>query len=86
MEDGPESAEGRYEYGDKVYRLEERESETWSVFEGARLIGTLIATPAVDERGPLYTVRLDHEGATVSESIDDWEAALDYLIDQAEGQ
>jgi hypothetical protein len=30
-------------------------------------------------------VRLDHEGATVSESIDDWEAALDYLIDQVEG-
>jgi hypothetical protein len=85
MEDGPESAEGRYEYGDKTYRLEERESETWSVFEGARLIGTLIATAAVDERGPLYTVRLDHEGATVSESIDDWEAALDYLIDQVEG-
>jgi hypothetical protein len=61
IEDGPESAEGRYEYGDKVYRLEERESETWSVFGGPRLIGTLITTPAVDERSPLYTVRLDHE-------------------------
>jgi hypothetical protein len=72
----------RYEYGDKIYRLAERESEVWSVFDGASLIGTLIATPRIDERGPLYMVRLDHEGATVSESIDDWEAALDYLIDR----
>ena len=80
MEDGPEAADGTYEYGDKQYRLEEQESEVWSVFDGTRLLGVLAATTG-PERGPFYTVKLADEAEYRDEAIDDWEAALDYIID-----
>jgi len=79
MEDGP-GAKGGYEYGGKTYRLEERESEVWSVLDGDRVLGELAATTG-PERGPFYTVKLAEEPEYRDESIDDWEAALDYIID-----
>jgi len=84
MEDGPEAAAGAYLYNNRNYELNERESERWVVRRGGADLGTLIALPQVDERGPLYVVQLVGGDAPTGEPIDDWEGALEYLIDTAE--
>lgn len=38
MEDGPESLEGSCEYGGRTYRLEERDSEVWRVYDGEKYL------------------------------------------------
>ena len=81
MEDGPEVADGAYLYNHRTYRLDERESERWDVSYGDAQLGTLIALPQVDERGPLYVVQLADADVPTGEPIDDWEGALEYLID-----
>jgi hypothetical protein len=83
MEDGPEAAEGSYTYGAKTYRLEERQSEVWTVLDGDQLLGTVRALPRVDDRGVLYAV--DVPGVTETEDVptDDWKAALEYVVDQS---
>lgn len=43
MENGPEAAEGTYEYAGHRYRLREEESEKWRVFDGDRYLGVVIA-------------------------------------------
>ena len=80
MEDGPESAEGRYSYGTTTYRLVEEESERWAVYDGDELIGMLAATTSDEDRGPFYTVRFAGDAEFRPQSTDDWQAALDYLI------
>jgi hypothetical protein len=82
MEDGPEAAEGAYRYGAKSYQLEERESEVWSVLDGATVIGTVRALPA-DERGVLYAVDVPGDTETEDVPTPDWKAALEYVIDQS---
>jgi hypothetical protein len=82
MEDGPEAEEGTYNYGDKSYRLEERESEVWTVLDGERVIGSVHALPA-DERGVLYAVDVPGETETEDVPTEDWKAAVEYVIDQA---
>jgi hypothetical protein len=82
MEDGPEAAEGTYTYGAKSYRLEERESEVWSVLEGEQIIGTVRALPA-DERGVLYAVDVPGETETEDVPTPDCKAALEYVIGQS---
>jgi hypothetical protein len=82
MEDGPEAAEGTYMYGAKSYRLEERESEVWTVLDGEQILGTVRALPA-DERGVLYAVDVPGETETEDVPTPDWKAALEYVIDQS---
>jgi hypothetical protein len=82
MEDGPEAAEGSYAYGSKAYRLEERESEVWTVLDGEQLIGTVRALPA-DERGVLYAVDVPGDTETEDVPTTDWKAALEYIIEQS---
>lgn len=82
MEDGPESTEGSYRYRGRTYGLVEHASEQWTVYDSDRAIGVLAAT-AGEERGPHYTVRLEGEDEFRVDTIDDWEAALEYLIDAA---
>jgi hypothetical protein len=84
MEDGPEDADGSYDYAGKRYRLEERDSEVWLVSDGDRYLGDLIAaSPANAEGGPTYLARcvgeeLDPEIAP----SDDWHSVLEWLIDR----
>jgi hypothetical protein len=83
MEDGPEAAEGSYTYGAKTYRLEERQSEVWTVLDGDQLLGTVRALPRVDDRGVLYAVDVPGETETEDVPTDDWKAALEYVVDQS---
>jgi hypothetical protein len=84
MEDGPEETEGTYEYGGKTYRLQERESERWEVFDGDRYLGVVIALPGTNESGPEYTLDFAGEEGKVNEpSTDDWRRAVETLIDLA---
>jgi hypothetical protein len=83
MEDGPEAAEGTYTYGAKSYRLEERDSEVWTVLDGEQVIGTVRALPQTDERGVLYAVDVPGETETEDVPTTDWKAALEYVIDQS---
>ena len=85
MNGGPESAQGIFEEAGKTYRLEERDSEQWRVFDGDKLLGVLVSRPKVDERGPLYSVRMPWEGSTAEYATDDWKAALDLLIGNTRG-
>jgi hypothetical protein len=64
MEDGPEAAEGSYVYGEKTYRLEERENEVWTVLDGGVPIGTVRALQERDPRGPMYVVDVPGETET----------------------
>jgi len=85
MEDGPEDADGTYDYAGKTYRLEERDSEVWQVFDGDRHLGDLIAkggphTPG----GPTYVPHC--VGTDNSEELppsDHWQAVLEWLVDQS---
>jgi hypothetical protein len=82
MEDGPEEAEGRYEYGGKTYRLEEQESEKWRVYDGDRYLGQVLLVQSQSEAGFQYTIDLATEEGKVDEpATDDWQRALETLID-----
>jgi hypothetical protein len=83
MEDGPEEAEGSYEYGGKTYRLEEQESEKWRVYDGDRYLGQVLsAGPPAPEAGFEYTIDLAGEEGKVDEpATDDWQRAMETLID-----
>jgi hypothetical protein len=83
MEDGPEAAEGRYTYGAKTYRIEERDSEVWTVLDGDTVLGTLTALPPSEERGVLYTVDVPGETETEDVPTPDWESAIEYIIEQS---
>lgn len=86
MEDGPEAAEGSYEYNGATYGLEERDSERWRVTgPDGKYLGVLVTTyDVVDEPWPHYTCSVAGEEDTVSDATtDDWRAALDHLIAEA---
>jgi hypothetical protein len=83
MEDGPEAAEGIYDYAGKTYRLEERDSEQWSVFDGDTYLGVVERADGVPSReGPVYVAHAAGEEKLPDvEPTDDWQLALEYLID-----
>jgi hypothetical protein len=83
MEDGPEAAEGTYTYGAKSYRLEERDSEVWTVMDAEHVIGTIRALPPTAEGGVLYAVDVPGETETEDVPTSDWRAAIEYVIDQS---
>lgn len=86
MEDGPEAAEGSYEYAGVTYRLDERDSERWRVSDPAgNYLGVLVTTYDVaGEPWPHYTCTLAGDEDTVNAATtDDWRAALDHLISEA---
>lgn len=81
MEDGPEFAEGTYEYGGKTYRLEERESERWRVYDGDIYLGQVVAVKGTQGTGPEYTIDFAGEEDVYDEpATDDWRLVLEYLI------
>jgi hypothetical protein len=86
MEDGPEGAEGAYVYGEKTYRLEERESEIWTVLDDGQVIGAVRALPDRDVRGILYVVDVPGETETEDVPTPDWGAAVEYVIGQVDGR
>jgi hypothetical protein len=84
MEDGPELSEGTYEYAGKTYRLEERESERWRVYDGDTYLGQVIAVKGTQETGPEYTIDFAGEEDVYDEpATDDWRLVLEYLIDNS---
>jgi hypothetical protein len=84
MEDGPEEADGAYEYSGKTYRLDEADSEVWSVYDGDTYLGVVrVAGPVEGEPGPHYVAKLvgeEHDPDT--DVTDDWRSALEWLLDQ----
>ena len=56
MEDGPEFAEGSYDFAGKTYRLAEVDSQVWRVYDGDTYIGIVTETDATAaEPWPRYT-------------------------------
>ena len=47
MDDRPEEANGSYVYSGRTFRLDERDSEEWRVFDGGIWIGTVRAFSGV---------------------------------------
>lgn len=84
MEDGPEAAEGTYTFDGVTYRLEERESEVWSVYQGERFVGDVIAAAIAGAEGPRYTVRFADERVAEADYTDEWQSALEYLVRQTD--
>jgi hypothetical protein len=85
MEDGPEFAEGAYEFGRTTYRLAEVESQVWRVYDGDTYLGIVTETePTASERWPHYTAKCDGEEEADVPSTDDWRAALGHLIDASQ--
>jgi hypothetical protein len=84
MEDGPEGAEGTYEFGGKSYKLVERDSEKWQVYDGDHYLGQVVALQGTQETGPLYTLDFAGEEDEYDEpATDDWRLVLEYLINKA---
>jgi hypothetical protein len=84
MEDGPEDAEGSYDYAGQVYRLVEHTSERWQVFLGDDYLGELIASPGPSGSGPEYTIQVRGDEELSGEpATDDWQRALQILIDNS---
>ncbi|MBX0301836.1 hypothetical protein K2F54_17875 [Cryobacterium sp. 1639] len=85
MEDGPEFAEGSYEFAGKTYRLAEVDSQVWRVYDGETYLGIVTETdPTPAERWPHYTAQSAGDEARVVPTTDDWRAALDHLIEAAD--
>ena len=83
MEDGPEEANGTYEYNGKVFRLDERESHRWRVLDDGVHIGTVIEVSTSPDAGVLYTVQVADGRGPETETTDDWQRAIETLIDLA---
>ena len=83
MEDGPELAEGSYEYNGKTYRLDERESERWRVLDDGVHIGSVIAVSRNETDGVLYTIEVRGDSGPQPDLTDDWARAIETLIDIA---
>lgn len=82
MEDGPEAAEGSYEYQGHAYRLEEVESEQWRVYVGDTYLGVVIQTDATSQEPWMhYASKQAGDEDTAVPTTDDWHAALRHLID-----
>jgi hypothetical protein len=84
VEDGPEGAEGTYEYAGRTYRIEERDSERWRLYDGDHYVGQVIALPGTRETAPKYTPDSAGEEDKYDEpATDDWRLVLESLIDNA---
>ncbi|MBT2501676.1 hypothetical protein [Curtobacterium sp. ISL-83] len=84
MEDGPESAEGSYEYEGKSYRLAEVDSEQWRVYDGDTYLGVVVQTDATAAEPWMHYASKPpgYEGDDLP-TTDDWRAALRRLIETA---
>jgi hypothetical protein len=81
MEDGPEFAEGAYEFDGKTYRLEERESEIWRVYDGDQYLGVVVREdPTSAEPWEHFAAKCPGEEDAPAVFTDDWRAALEHLI------
>jgi hypothetical protein len=80
MEVGPADANGRYEHDGKVYRLDERESHRWRVFDDGVHIGTVIEMSRTPDAGVLYTIEVADGRGPETQSTDDWQRAIETLI------
>ena len=83
MDDGPEEANGRYEYNGKTYRLDERDSHEWRVFDDGVHIGTVVELSTTPATGVLYTIEVADGEGREEETTDDWTRAIETLIDIA---
>jgi hypothetical protein len=83
VEGGPEAADGIFTLDNKCFGLEERESEVWSILDGARALGTVRALPQTDERGVRFAVDVPGETETEDVPTPDWKAAVEYVIDRS---
>lgn len=83
MEDGPEEANGSYEYLGRKYRLEERDSHEWRVFDDGVHIGTVIELSTTPDSGVLYTIDVADGQGKQEDTTDDWQRAIETLIDLA---
>ena len=81
MEDGPEEANGSYDYTGRTFRLDERDSEEWRVFDAGVYIGTVRAVRGEGTTGPQYTIDIAGDGPVDEPATDDWRRALETLID-----
>ncbi|TFC93014.1 MULTISPECIES: hypothetical protein [Cryobacterium] len=85
MEDGPEFAEGSYDFARKTYRLAEVDSQVWRVYDGDTYIGIVTETDATAaEPWPHYTEHSAGDETAAAPTTHDWRAALDHLIEAAE--
>ena len=83
MKDGPEEANGTYEYAGRTFRLDERDSEEWRVFDAGIHLGTVRAMPLVGTTGPQYTIDIAGDVPIDEPATDDWRRAIEALIDLA---
>ena len=84
MEDGPEKANGSYEYAGRTFHLRENDRERWFVYDAGIHIGTLVARPGQQASVPEYSIDIADGYGVVDEAVtDDWRRALETLIDQA---
>lgn len=83
MEDGPEEANGSYSYSGKTYRLDERESHQWRVLDDGVHIGTVLEVSTTPEAGVQYTIEVADGRGPEPETTDDWQRAIETLIDLA---
>jgi hypothetical protein len=84
MEDGPEAAEGSYEFQGKTYRLAEVESEQWRVYDGDTFLGVVIQSDATTTEPWVHYVSRPAGDETADVPMtDDWHAALRRLIETA---
>jgi hypothetical protein len=83
-EDGPEAAEGNYEFDGLVHELDEREIQVWSLRspEGVYL-GDVVAEEVIGQAGSRYTVWFDDDDEPEDEYVEEWMAALEYLISES---
>ena len=85
MSDGPELADGTFEYHEKRYRVEEEEPERWFVYDGERHIGDIEHTADLAGRdASLYICHAaDSTDRAEAEPMEGWRVALEYLIDHS---
>jgi len=83
MEDGPEDANGSYEYNGKSYRLDEGESHQWRVFDDGVHIGTVLEVLTSPDEGVLYGIEIADGQGREQETTDDWQRAIETVIDLA---
>jgi hypothetical protein len=84
MEDGPEAAEGTYEFDGKSYRLAEVESEKWRVYDGDTYLGVVVQSDATSaETWMHYASHCAGDESHDVPTTDDWHAALRHLIEAA---
>lgn len=85
MADGAQEIDSSYDWEGKTYQLEEISTNHWTVFDGERYLGVIIASELdEDDENPLpnYESRLaGEETESTGDGTDDWRSALEDLLD-----